>query len=214
VRPDGAHYYPAFPYPSFTRITDPDLRDLWAYLRSLAPSERPSRAHDLRFPFKWRWLVWFWKLFFFSPGPFTPDAARSAELNRGAYLVTAPGHCSECHSPRNIIGGIIAGEAFAGAREPDGKGSVPNITPSPDGIGDWSEEDIVYFLETGNTPDYDMVAGSMAAVQRNMAKLTPGDRDAIALYIRSLPPRPDAVPKSERSKAPKEGKDTPQSESE
>src|SRR5262249_50067929 len=102
---------------------------------------------------------------------------------------------------RNIVGSIIADQTFAGAHEPDGKGTVPNITPSPDGIGDWSEEDIVYFLETGNTPDYDTVGGSMAAVQRNMAKLTPEDREGIALYLKSLPPRPDAVPKSERSQA-------------
>src|ERR1051326_1051831 len=77
-RPDGAHYFPAFPYPSFTRINDQDLRDLWAYLRTLPPSARPSEPHDLKFPFGWRWLVWVWKLFFFNPGPFSPDPAASA----------------------------------------------------------------------------------------------------------------------------------------
>ena len=87
VRPDGAHYFPAFPYPSFTKITDPDLKDLWAYLRSLPPSGRASQPHDLRFPFGWRFLIWGWKWLFFSPEPFIADPAKSAVLNRGAYLV-------------------------------------------------------------------------------------------------------------------------------
>jgi mono/diheme cytochrome c family protein len=82
---------------------------------------------------------------------------------------------------------------------------VPNITPSKDGIGDWSEEDIAYLFETGNLPDYDTIGEAMAPVQRNMAKLTPEDRDAIAAYIKSLPPRPDAVPKPKKSAADKEG---------
>jgi mono/diheme cytochrome c family protein len=214
IAPGGEHLYPAFPYTSYQRMRFEDLIDLKAYLDSLPPVKNEVAAHDLPFPFNIRRGIGLWHWLYVDGKSFLPDPQASAELNRGAYLVLAPGHCSECHSPRNIIGGIIADEAFAGAREPDGKGSVPNITPSPDGIGDWSEEDIVYFLETGNTPDYDTVGGSMAAVQRNMAKLTPEDRDAIALYIKSLPPRPDAVPKSKRSKTPKEGEDTPQGDGE
>jgi mono/diheme cytochrome c family protein len=111
-----------------------------------------------------------------------------------------PGHCAECHSSRNLLGGIIEDEKFAGAKNPEGKGTVPNITPSDDGIGDWSEDDIAYLLETGNTPDFDVIGENMAPVQENMAKLTAEDRKAIAAYIKSLPPRPDAVPKSEQKK--------------
>jgi mono/diheme cytochrome c family protein len=119
----------------------------------------------------------------------------------------------ECHSSRNILGGIIADEAFAGAKNPEGKGTVPNITPSDDGIGDWSEEDVAYLLETGNTPDFDVIGENMGPVQENMAKLTPEDRKAIAAYIKSLPPRPDAVPKSEQKKD-KDKKDNAGSEQE
>jgi mono/diheme cytochrome c family protein len=117
-----------------------------------------------------------------------PDQQASADLNRGAYLVKGAGRCTECHSARNVIGGIVKDTEFAGAPNPTGKGTVPNITPSGDRIGGWSEKDIAYLLETGNTPDFDMIGESMAPVQENMAKLTPEDRKAIAAYIKSLPP--------------------------
>jgi len=128
-RPDGAHYFPAFPYPSFTRINDQDLRDLWAYLRTLPPSARPSEPHNLKFPFGWRWLVWVWKLLFFNPGPFSPDPAASAVVNRGSYLVNALGHCGECHTPRNFLGGMKRGRHLAGAKLGE-KTSAPNLTPT------------------------------------------------------------------------------------
>jgi mono/diheme cytochrome c family protein len=98
-----------------------------------------------------------------------------------------------------LIGGIIASEAFAGARNPEGRGKFPNITPSADGIKDWSAEDIAYMLETGNTPDFYVIGGLMAPVQDNMAKLTPQDRAAIAAYLKSLPPLPDAEPKKKKT---------------
>ena len=116
-----------------------------------------------------------------------------------------PGHCSECHSSRNLLGGIVKDTEFAGAPGLEGKGHVPNITPSEDGIGDWSEEDIAYLLETGTKHDYDTIGEAMAPVQRNMAKLTPADREAIAAYIKSLPPRPDADPEPEKSAGENEG---------
>ncbi len=116
------------------------------------------------------------------------------------------GHCSECHSPRNLLGGIIRDREFAGAPSLEGRGSAPNITPSEDGIGDWSEEDIAYLLETGYTPDFDVIGEAMAPVQRNMAELTSEDREAIAAYIKSLPPRPDAAAEEER-----DGEDEPSS---
>ena len=104
-RPDGANYYPAFPYPSFTKIIDADMRDIFAYLRTLAPSSRANQPHDLRFPFGWRFLITIWKWLFFTPGPYVADAGASAVVQRGGYLVQALGHCGECHTPRNFLGG-------------------------------------------------------------------------------------------------------------
>ena len=186
LRPDGAHYFPAFPYPSFTRISDADLRDLWAYLRSLPPSPRASQAHDLRFPFGWRFLVLGWKWLFFSPRPFSPDAKRSAALNRGDYLVSALGHCSECHTPRNFLGGPKRARHLAGtAKGPDGK-AVANLTPA--NLKKWGDAELKDFLQTGITSDGDVVAETMGEVIRNTtSQLTPQDLAAVIGYLRSLP---------------------------
>jgi mono/diheme cytochrome c family protein len=118
--------------------------------------------------------------------PFTPDAAHSPSWNRGAYLVGSLGHCAECHSPRNLLGGIVAAQRLAGGPNPEGEGWVPNITQK--GIGDWSEKDIAYFLETGSMPDGDSAGGPMARVIKNTSQLSPEDRAAIAEYLKSLPP--------------------------
>jgi mono/diheme cytochrome c family protein len=189
VRPDGANYFPAFPYPSFTKIADADLKDLWAYLRSLPPSARASQPHDLRFPFGWRFLVWIWKWLFFTPGPFAPDPSRGAALNRGAYLIDALGHCGECHTPRNFLGGPKKNRYLAGGKLPDG-GKVPNLTPTR--LKSWGDKDLKDFLQTGQTPDGDVVAEAMGEVIRNTAsQLTPPDLDALLAYLRALPPLPD-----------------------
>ena len=189
VRPDGAHYYPAFPYASFTRIVDQDLRDLWAYLRTLPQSARASQPHDLRFPFGWRWLLWGWKLFFFSPGPFAPDPARSATLNRGAYLTNALGHCGECHTPRNFLGGPKKDRHLAGARLAEG-GGAPNLTPAR--LKNQGDAELKDFLLTAMTPDGDVAGEAMAEVVRNTtSQLTPQDLDALIAYLRSLPPLPE-----------------------
>ena len=187
VRPDGAHYFPAFPYPSFTRITDADLRDLWAYLRTLPPSSRANQPHELRFPFGWRFLVWGWKLLFFTPGPFAPDPARSAGINRGAYLAEALGHCGECHTPRNFFGATKRERLLAGAAKgPEGK-SVPNLTPAK--LKKWSDSELKDFLQTGLTPDGDVAAEAMGEVIRNTtSRLAPGDLAALIAYLRALPP--------------------------
>lgn len=188
VRPDGAHYYPAFPYPSFTRITDQDLRDLWAYLRSLPQSSRTNRSHELGFPFNWRWLVWGWKLLFFSPAPFTPDPARSETINRGAYLVNALGHCSECHTPRNFLGGPKKSRHLAGAKV--GEATATNLTPT--GLKKSSDEYLRDILQTAMTPEGDVLSESMAeVVQNTTSQLTREDLDALIAYLRSLPPLPD-----------------------
>jgi mono/diheme cytochrome c family protein len=205
VAPDGTYLYPAFPYPSYQRMTFEDLIDLKAYLDSLPAVNNKVPPPKLRFPYNIRRALGLWDRLYVDGKSFTPHPNASAEINRGAYLVQGPGHCSECHSSRNLLGGIVKATEFAGAPGLEGKGHVPNITPSRDGIGDWSEEDIAYLLETGNMPDYDTIGEAMAPVQRNMAKLTPEDREAIAAYVKSLPPRPDAVPKPKKSAGEKEG---------
>jgi mono/diheme cytochrome c family protein len=199
IAPDGAYLYPAFPYPSYQRMTFEDLIDLKAYLDTLPAVNNKVPPSALRFPYNIRRALGLWDRLYVDGKSFTPDPDASAEINRGAYLVRGPAHCSECHSSRNLLGGIVKDTEFAGAPGLEGKGHVPNITPSEDGIGDWSEEDIAYLLETGTKPDYDTIGEAMAPVQRNMAKLTQADREAIAAYIKSLPPRPDAHPEPKKS---------------
>jgi mono/diheme cytochrome c family protein len=186
VSPSGTHYFPAFPYTTYAHARVSDIRDLFAYLKTLAPVPGKVRDHDVPFPFNIRRNVGIWKWLFMDAKPFMPDTARPAQWNRGAYLVTSLGHCAECHSPRNFLGGIVAAQRFAGGPDPDGKGWVPNITQK--GISDWNEKDIAYFLESGQTPDGDSAGGSMVSVIRNISQLSEADRNAIATYIKSLPP--------------------------
>ena len=184
--PSGAHYFPAFPYPSYQHAKLEDVRDLYAYLKTLAPVPGKVRDHDLPFPFSVRRNVGIWKWLFMDGKPFVPDAAKSPQWNRGAYLVNSFGHCAECHSPRNLLGGIISAQRFAGGPNPEGEGWVPNITQK--GLAEWSAKDIAYFLETGQMPDGDSAGGSMVRVIKNISQLPAQDRDAIADYIKSLPP--------------------------
>jgi len=191
--PHGRHLFPAFPYTSYARMQLDDVRDLFAYLKTLPPVTGRTRRHDLPFPFNIRRLVGLWKLLFFHE---TPATAESAKANRGAYLVNGPGHCAECHSPRNMLGGIVKGERFAGGPTPDGKGWVPNITPAGLQRGDtpWSKKDIASYLADGMNPVGDFAGGGMADVIRNTSLLTDADRAAIAGYIYSLPPRQGPKP--------------------
>jgi len=186
ISPTGTHYFPAFPYPSYAHAKISDIRDLMGYLKTLPAVKGRVRDHDLRFPFNIRRNVGIWNLLFIDSKKFTPDPARSAPWNRGAYLVNSLGHCAECHSPRNYLGGIIAAQRFAGGPNPEGEGWVPNITKR--GLADWSAKDVAYLLESGQTPDGDSVGGSMVRVIRNTSQLNAADRDAIADYIKSLPP--------------------------
>ncbi|MBI1204510.1 MAG: c-type cytochrome [Rhodopseudomonas sp.] len=184
--PAGEHLYPAFPYTSYQRMRIADVRDLFAYLKTLPPVSGRVWPHDLPFPFTVRRLLGGWKFLFLDGKPFVPDPARSAEWNRGAYLVNGPGHCAECHSPRDSLGGILAAERFAGGPNPEGEGWVPNITQKR--LGGWSVKDIAYLLQSGTTPDFDSVGGGMAAVIRNTSQLSDADRMAMAVYIKSLSP--------------------------
>ena len=170
--PQGEHLYPAFPYTSYQHITYNDLRDLFAYLKTLPAVKGRAPPHALSFPFNIRRLIGGWKLLYLDGLPFQPDPAQSDEWNRGAYLVNGPGHCAECHSPRNFLGGIVASERFAGGPGPDGKGWVPNITQKA--LAKWSVEDIAYLLESGFTPDGDSVGSTMGEVVKNTSQLSDG----------------------------------------
>jgi mono/diheme cytochrome c family protein len=190
VRPDGANYFPVFPYPSFTSITDSDALAIKAYLFSLTAVHQSNRPHDVAFPFSWRFLQTAWKWLFFTPGPFHPAPERSAAYNRGAYLVTALAHCGECHTRRNMLGAVRSSMRLAGTVDgPDGQ-LVPNITPDPGtGIGKWEKEDVVELLKTGTTPEQGKVKGAMReTIQDGLKYLSDADLDAIADYLFAQPP--------------------------
>lgn len=190
-RPDGAPYYPAFPYPSFTGMTDADIGDLWAYLRSLPPANRPNRPHELHFPLGWRFLVTFWKWLYFTPQPFIAIPQASPQVKRGAYLVNVLGHCGECHTPRNFLGGPNKDRRLAGGKLPDGR--VPNLTPTR--LKKWTDAQLREFLRSGATPEGDPPSDTMDEVIRNTtSQLTPQDVGALIAYLRSLPPLSE-VPK-------------------
>jgi mono/diheme cytochrome c family protein len=185
--PSGSHYYPAFPYASYQRMKQADVRDLFAYLKTLPAVAGKVRDHDLPLYFKLRRMLGGWKFLFLDGRTFEPDPSKSAQWNRGAYLVNGPGHCAECHSPRNMLGGIIASQRFAGGPDPEGgDGWVPNITQV--GIGDYSQQDVERVLESGDMPNGDSVGGPMGNVVANTSKLSPDDRATIAAYVKSLPP--------------------------
>lgn len=190
VAPDGSHYYPAFPYTSYTHMTIEDVIDLKAFMDSLPPVTEDAPDHDLPLPFRWRRPLGIWKLLYLHDGPLAPIPGADAAVQRGAYLVNGPGHCGACHTPRNIIGGPESQWALAGAPDPSDDGFVPNITPSADGIADWTVDDVATALKIGILPDYDTFGGSMIEVQENMAHLTDDDRRAIGAYLLSLPPKP------------------------
>lgn len=193
VGPEGEHLYPALPYASYQHMHVKDVRDMFAYIRTLPADATPDKPHQIGFPFNIRRLLGGWKFLYMDNKEWADDTAHDAQWNRGGYLVEGPGHCAECHSPRDMMGGIVAGSRFAGAPNMDGPGWIPNITPHADGIK-WSKEDMTSFLETGQTPDFDSAGGSMAEVIENMSRLTAPDRQAMASYLTTLPPRPGKKP--------------------
>jgi len=185
VGPDGRQYYPSFPYTSYSRLSDEDIHALWSYLRSVPAVHQANKSHQLPWYLRFRPLLWGWKRLYFQPGAYQPVAAKSAQWNRGAYLVNGAAHCSECHTPRNRLGGFRAGAFLAGTLAgPDGL-VVPNITPDRQyGIGAWSRSDLVQYLATGNRPDGDCAGSLMAEVIDNGLKyLAKADLEAIAAYV-------------------------------
>jgi mono/diheme cytochrome c family protein len=183
VSPSGEHYYPALPYASYARMEMQDVADLHAFLKTLPADPRPSQPHELGFPFSIRAGIGIWKLMFLSDdwalkGNLTPTASR------GRYIAEALAHCGECHTPRTLLGGMDTARWLAGAPNPSGEGRIPNITPA--GLG-WSAAEIVQYLTTGFTPDYDSVGGHMVHVVENMARLPESDRQAVAEYLLAVP---------------------------
>jgi hypothetical protein len=160
--PERTHYFPAFPYTSYQHAKVEDIRDLFAWLKTLAPVSGKVRDHDVPFPFNIRRNIGIWKLLFMDGKPFVPDAARSTQWNRGAYLVNASAIAPNATARAIFSAALSPAQRFAGGPNPEGEGWVPNITQK--GLGDWSEKDIAYFLETGQTPDGDSAGGSMARV--------------------------------------------------
>ena len=195
VSEDGEHLYPAFPYISYARMHPKDVADLYAFLKSTPAIAGRAPDHTIGFPFNIRRGLGLWKLMNLSPAPVValPDGASEQEM-RGRYLVEGPGHCGECHSPRDFSGATLKDKWLSGAVAAEGPGIVPNITSGEGGIGDWTEKDIAYYLETGFTPDFDSVGGAMVEVQKNTAQLPAEDREAIAAYLKAVPPRPNGYP--------------------
>ena len=192
VSPDGKHYFPAFPYTSYTGASRDDLLAIKAYLFSLEPVPKETADHDLAWYMSSRIAAGAWKAVNFEPARFEPDPSQDEQWNRGAYLVRHLGHCGECHTPRSAIGVSQADAEMAGSTF--GEEKIPNITTHRiDGIGRWSASDIEYFLDIGMLPDGDFTGSSMVdVIEDNTSKLTRDDRLAIASYLKSLPPRESA----------------------
>jgi mono/diheme cytochrome c family protein len=183
VSPAGEHYYPVFPYAAYRNATLQDLADLKAFVDGLPPSSAPSQPHEIGFPFSIRAAVGGWKLLYGGGGWTLAENLTPTEA-RGRYLVEALAHCGECHTPRNALGGLDRRRWLAGAPNPAGQGTIPNITPARLA---WSEAEIVEYLTSGFTPDYDSAGGHMALVVANMARLPAGDRQAVAAYLKRVP---------------------------
>jgi len=183
IAPEGHNYFPAFPYTSYTNMTDADVAALWTYLKTQPPVTHPNRAHDVPPPFGWRWLVRLWNMLNFEPGP-RPD------WPRGRYVVEALAHCPECHTPRDWMGGYDQDRRYAGTpANPEGI-TIPNITPDPEtGVGKWTNGDFDLLFTIGMLPGGDFVSGVMSeSVSHSTSKMTPEDRAAMIEYLRTIPP--------------------------
>ena len=194
VSPGGEHYYPAFPYTSYARMTLADVADLWAYFKTLPEVKGIQPGHELPFPFNIRRTLGGWKFLFFKQGPVLALDNASETVKRGQYLAEGPGHCGECHTPRNALGGPKFAQWLAGGANPEGKGNIPNITGGEGGISAWSEAEIASALKDGFKPDFDTLGSSMAQVVLNWAHVSDEDRAAVAAYLKAIPPHPNGFP--------------------
>jgi mono/diheme cytochrome c family protein len=183
VSPQEQHYYPAFPYTAYTHMAEQDVVDLFAYMRELPEDATPSKPHDVKFPFNIRRSLGGWK-WLFAQDEYVLQGEISETVARGRYLAEGLAHCGECHTPRNALGALDRGRWLAGAPNPSGKGTIPNITP---GKLTWSEAELVEYFTSGFTPEFDSAGGHMAKVVRNLARLPQSDRESIAAYLEQVP---------------------------
>ena len=188
---EGRHLYPAFPYDHFVIATDNDIQAIYAFLMSLPAVRSTAPKTDLVFPLSFRPLLAGWKILFLREGPIQYDPGRSAEWNRGKYLVEGLGHCGSCHTPRNIMGAEKKGSAFAGGVA-DGWDAPALSTSAATGRG-WTVDHLTKYLSTGWHPLHGAAAGPMADVINNLRKVTTADVRAIAVYVASLSPRPEGA---------------------
>lgn len=192
VSPGGAHYYPAFPYASYVRMRAEDVIDLKAFIDTLPAVSNRVAGHDLGFPYNIRRGLGLWKRLYLSADPVVAIPEENELAQRGRYLVEGPGHCGECHTSRDAMGGLKTALWLAGAANPEGRGTIPNITPHEEGLR-WSESEIVDVFKSGFTPDFDTLGGRMSSVQKELSQLPDEDLQAIAAYLKAVPPLPDAV---------------------
>jgi mono/diheme cytochrome c family protein len=189
VDDEGRHLYPAFPYGAYSLMKTSDVRDLFAYLKTLPAVATPSAPHELKFPFNIRRAVGVWKLLYFHPHEFAADPKASAAMNRGAYLAEGPAHCAECHTPRNALGGVEDAQLYDGAPNLEAGGRfASNITPSKDGLSDWTAQDIADFLKSGTDKCFNEPTG-MKDVIASTSKLSDADLAALGAYIHAVPPK-------------------------
>jgi len=191
--PEGLHYYPVFPYTSYSGMRTEDIQALFTYLRSVKPVPQADKLHDLPWYLQFRFVNRVWKYLFFEPNE--PPIDMSEPVRRGAYLVTVLMHCGECHTPRNLFG-VLDDELFlAGAKDgPDGD-AVPNITPDrKTGIGRWSRTTLIRYLTKGMEPDGDFAGGVMVdVIDESLRHLSGSDIEAIVDYLKSIPPVPNQI---------------------
>ena len=198
---DGRLLYPAFPYPNYTQVTREDSDALYAWLRTLPPVQQTNRAHGLDAPFNSQPALAVWRALYFRPGTFTPEPARDAEWNRGAYLVRGLGHCAACHSARNALGGSEDASALAGGLIPVQNWYAPSLSAKAEaGVAHWSRDEVVRLLRDG-TSAHGQVTGPMAeVVLQSTQYLTAQDLSSRAAYLQALPPR--EVPPRPRQSVP------------
>ena len=172
--PEGRHYFPAFPYVAYSKIRDQDIADLWSFWKTLPSIETPNVEHEIKFPFNIRRNIGIWKLLYMPKNFVDPID------DRATYLVEALSHCAECHTPRSVMGGLNRSQWMREAVNPSGQGLIPSIHSSDLG---WSEADVIEYLSSGFTPDFDVASGKMVAVIENTSKLSLSDRALIADYL-------------------------------
>ncbi len=189
IAPDGSYYYPAFPYPYFTRMTKADTLAIRAYLATLAPIRNRAKPPELRWPLNYRIVMRLWNYLFFQPGLFEPDQLKSTEWNRGGYLVTGLGHCGACHTPKNYFGADRRGLAFTGGKV--GGWFAPRLDGAErGGLKSWSAKDILEYLQSGRNGKSNADGPMAQVIVNSTAKMSDGDVRAIAVYLKSLPAGP------------------------